>query len=123
MTEQQDQAWTERLRRRLETSAQNLSAADLARLRSARQAALQGAQEPLRPVHSRPRAVWTWPVAGAVAATIAIAVAGFLWFAAPRAPQVPQALDSLEVLALLDQVELYVDFDFYEWLAEQADKG
>jgi hypothetical protein len=122
MSEQPDQAWITRLRRRLDAAARNLDDADLARLRTARAAALRAAQGRTGRARAWPRSPWAWPVAGAMASAIAIAVAGLLWFAAPRAP-LPQAMDSLEALALLDQAELYVDVDFYQWLAEQADKG
>ena len=63
-------AWTDNIRRQLETSARDLDGASLSRLNQARQAALKLAKQP-KPLR------WLWPALTATAFSLALAVA--LW--------------------------------------------
>lgn len=110
-------AWTDNIRRQLETSARDLDGASLSRLNQARQAALQLAKQP-KPAR------WLWPTLAASAFSLALAVA--LW---PRlqlqtetAPVTSNAQD-FPMLAGEDDLDFYQDLDFYAWLDAQPASG
>lgn len=114
-----NEAWTESIRKQLETSARDLDGASLSRLNQARQAALQLA-------HKRKSPQWLGPAAWASACTLALAVA--LWPRLPSPPALPSAATSASaedfpMLAGEDALDLYQDLDFYAWLDAQPASG
>jgi hypothetical protein len=117
MSENKDREFVERVRRGLEAAARDLHGADLTRLRAARRAALHGAGPGVR----RARSPWLWPVAGVVTAGLAATVVGLVWLSTAGDPLPLSGIENLELIAMLEQADLYVDADFYRWLAEQGD--
>ena len=109
----------------LDASVEAIDPALRARLRSARSAALAS-------THQRARVRWV-PVAGLLAAAAAAAIVIGVWRAdAPRrseppldASRAPIAAHTVEPipLAAADDIDLFLDLDFFVWLAEQPDAG
>lgn len=104
-------------RRTLTAAADQLDADTRRRLAQARHAALDALGRPRR-------FGWGLAVTG-VAASVAIALlAATLWLLQPApAPFAEQTLADLDLLATPDNPELYVDFEFYQWLASQDHAG
>lgn len=110
MTSPQQDRLAERIRQQLERDAGQLDELTVARLRAARKRAL----EPAR----RPRQRW---LALLVTATVAAVVAAVLYWQPPVA--LPGAIDDLDIVATGDDMELYEDLDFYDWLDETQNAG
>ncbi len=114
MTGQDDDRLAAEVRRTLTAAADQLDADTRRRLAEARHAALE-----------RPRRFgWGLAVSG-VAAGVAVALlAATLWLLQPApTPFAEQTLADLDLLATPDNPELYVDFEFYQWLASQDHAG
>jgi len=107
-------------RRLLDASVAGLDAATRSRLNQARQRALAG--------HTRRRPIlgsgWGggWALGGVAASVCVMVIAYALWQGQP-AGQPYDALADLEVLTADDQIDLYEDLDFYEWLDSDAQTG
>lgn len=115
MTGQDDDRIAAEVRRTLTAAADQLDADTRRRLAQARHAALDALERPRR-------FGWGLAVTG-VAASVAIALlAATLWLLQP-APLAEQTLADLDLLATPDNPELYVDFEFYQWLASQDHAG
>ncbi len=110
-------AWTDSIRRQLETSARDLDGASQSRLNQARQAALMLAKQP-QPAR------WLWPTILASAFSLTLAVA--LW---PRLHStnelvpVASSAEDFPMLAGEDDLDFYQDLDFYAWLDAQPASG
>lgn len=108
MNDEQEQRLRATLGRRLDSGLDNLEPAVAERLAAARAGALAA--------RSRPR--WRSASVGlALAASLVLAALALLRLPA-SAPPAP-ALDDFEVLAAEDQLELYEDLEFYQWLRSQ----
>jgi len=112
--------WTRPITDRLDETVRQMDAATLARLNSARRAAL-------RQANRRPANVLIWPAAGLLGAACAGFLAIGLWqghspangnsgaTAAHVNPSAQRGDDSDSA----DSIELYQDLDFYAWLGQQ----
>jgi len=96
-------------RRLLDASVEGLDAASRSRLNRARQQALAA--------HTRRRPAWSssWALGG-VAASLGVMVLAFALWQGQPAEQPYDALSDLELLTASDQIELYEELEFYEWL-------
>ena len=121
-TEQSEIEFARRIKERLDAEIADLDAATLARLRQAREQALEIAAR-------KQPATWQWwparfPVQFGLA-TAAALVAVVIWqlqpFTAHDLPVVDMA-DDLEILIANDEVGFYADMEFLIWL-EQQDAG
>ena len=127
-----EQVFLESLKSQLRESESSIDNDTLARLHQARRVALDAlpgtdskrdTQQPviaLADWHN-----WLLP-AGSVAATVAIAVLMFNLAAITREPQsrveneTLSVMDDMAILSAPDEIDLYQDLEFYEWLS--ADK-
>jgi hypothetical protein len=106
-----EEALLRQVKSALDAGSETLDAATCTRLRAARAHAL-------RQRHARQP--WLlWPAAGAALAAAALLSWG-LWFNAPVS-HTPAALEQLELLSSTENLELYTDLEFYQWLAGAAD--
>ena len=101
-------------------SVDSLDAATRSRLTRARTAALEGLR------HRRLAWSSTWLPAGAAAAAALVAV--MVWqgdeSAAARAGSVQIALEDLDIVAGLEDLEMFdEDEEFYAWAADEASEG
>lgn len=123
--ESREREFLAQARSALDASVEAIDPATRTRLRAARTSAIDAPRKPRR---------WL-PVAGLVAATSAAAVAIAVWrvgsptggpeSVAPAPVPVPIAAtpnDSIPVAAAED-LDLFLDLDFYTWLAEDGDAG
>ncbi len=107
----QEAAVLQQIKSALDASSATLDAATCTRLRAARVQALQSTQA---------RRPWLlWPVGGVALAAAAL-LSWALWLHEP-AVHTPVALEQLELLSSTDNLELYTDLDFYQWLASATD--
>jgi len=105
-----DSKTTNTVKQVLDTGADELDSATLARLRQVRKEALQ--QSPVLGVR------WWMPMSalGASAAAILLAT----WLTTTIAPQAHvDGIEDIELLASADNTDLYEQMDFYEWLESQ----
>jgi len=110
MTDDRESRFIAAAKTELERSTQQLDELTIARLRAARQ----------RAIDARPRRR-AWLAAGGLAtAALSAALVAVLLFA-PAAPPPATGLEQLELLSENDGIELYRDLEFYRWLAEHAD--
>lgn len=109
-----DDAWTRRIRSRLDDSTRDLDAATLSRLNRARQAALAQTTNRSR----------SWLPLAALGSACALAVAIALWPQPPSPPATAATTaDDFPMLAGDDALELYEELDFYAWLDAQPASG
>lgn len=90
----------------------------LARLRAARERALEGVRT--KAAFWR-RPAWSLPLSAA-AIVLAAVVAGVLWWNLDSQPGVPFATSNGEDMAIVlsnDNLDMYADMDFYRWLQAQ----
>lgn len=124
--ETREREFLARSREALDDAVTAIGPATRTRLRAARAAALEAATAAPRRVRWRTAAVL---VAAASAAGFAIASWRMGGPAGPGAaipaPPAPIATTPIEPapLAATEDLDLYLDLDFYVWLAEQADAG
>ncbi len=117
----------EAIRHRLDEQADGLDSATLLRLAQARRLALAAAVEPrprwrrmLRPSR-RPVGDWLVP-AGAFASVLATAVALTLMVAEPG-NESARVMDDVELLTAGEELELYENLEFYQWLQDREQTG
>ncbi len=101
-----EEEFTDRVKAKLDQTADPLDANTLTRLQQIRLAALARAE-----TEKRPRS-WL-PVGGVLAATAALAL--FL-LNKDSIPNAELDANELDILASSDEVELYEDLEFYQWL-------
>lgn len=90
----------------------------LTRLRQARTQAVAAAEARSPVWRARP---WALP-AGAAAIVCALVVAGIVWWNLGVQPSVPFAANNGEDMAIVlsnDNLDMYADMDFYQWLQAQ----
>lgn len=96
----------------LDQAERDLDAGTVARLRAARQQAIEQGRG--RSTHLRPG--WRLTVRGLVTAAVVLAVAGWLWFSVPDTQPVPPSVDDLGLLSAQENPEFFADLNFYDWL-------
>ena len=117
----------ERIRLRLDESVSELDAATLSRLEQARRHALSaGAQSQrqrwrTRGLTGRPAGDWLVP-AGALASVVATVFALAVMVAEPENGLTRQVED-LDLLTAGEELELYENLEFYQWLEERDQTG
>ena len=117
----------EHIRRRLDEDVDSLDDATLSRLEQARRLALTAATQGRRPwwqvlgLASRPIGNWLAP-AGALASVVATAVALTLMVAEPG-DGVSHEVADLELLTAGEELELYENLEFYQWLPDSEQTG
>ena len=110
MTSPREDRLAERIRQQLDREAGQLDELTVARLRTARLRALEQAR--------RPRHRW---LAMLGTAAVAAVVAAVLYWQSPV--NLPGAIDDLDIVATGDEMELFEDLDFYDWLDETQTAG
>jgi len=122
-----DAGLVERIRRRLDQDVNGLDSATLSRLEQARRLALAAVAQPRRRwwrmtwVASRPARDWLVP-AGAFASVVATVVAVTLMVMEPGSGLAREA-DDLELLTAGEELELYENLEFYQWLQDREQTG
>ena len=112
----------ERARAVFRKSVTALDAGTVARLRAARERALEQARTPL--VFWR-RPNWRVPLSAA-ALVLATVAGGLLWWNLNSQPSVPFAASNGEDMAIVlsnDNLDMYADMDFYRWLQAQQQQS
>lgn len=109
-----EEQFVKEIKAQLDRQAESLDSRTLTRLRQARAAAqAEGAKRG-----------WRWQPAAAFASVAVLAAA--IWIAMPAGhdgtPRLA-ALDDLELLATNDDLELYEEIEFYQWLETQDEQG
>ena len=105
-----DSKTTNSIKQVLDTGTDALDSATLARLRQVRREAMQQTAE--RGVR------WWMPVSALGATAAAVLVATWLTTAVAPQPHV-EGTEDIEILASVDNTDLYEQMDFYEWLESQ----
>lgn len=107
-----DDILLKQVKQHLNESVEQLDAATLSQLNQARQQALQ-----LR------RVTWSWPkpvmALGATAAMLTLTVS-LLW---TPTMQNSLAMEDLPMLTASEDMELYQELEFYQWLTDEAQNG
>jgi hypothetical protein len=103
----------EKARQSLLAAEDRIDAGTLSRLRDARASAVEAAGERGRGFFRIPN----WMRAGAFATAVAAVMVFMIWVDPPR-PELPvKSLDEFEIVLYADNLDIYEDMDFYEWLA------
>ena len=103
-------------------SVATLDAGTLARLRAARERALE---EVRTQTAFWRRPAWSLPLSAA-AIVLAAVVAGVVWWNLDSQPGVPFATNNGEDMAIVlsnDNLDMYADMDFYRWLQAQQQQS
>ena len=113
-TEEREKHFVESAKRVLDQDADNLDGATASRLRQMRYTALEQAEK---------RASSWWrrfriPAAALVTASL-IASFTFVQMRTSDELQTVKTIEDMEILAAAEQLDLYEDYDFYAWLAEE----
>jgi len=108
------QKFVDDIRGVLDASADDIDAATRARLAAARRTALMPARAPVS---------WLVPVAATASLALALVVGLVLWPEQNTHDESVLAIDALPVLGSPDDLELYENLEFYQWLAEQQRVG
>ena len=127
MTRNKDAQLIEGIRRRLDEGVDNYDDPTRARLAQARQLAMAAAARPRGPwwrgtwPSHRPTGDWLLP-AGAFASVVATAVALALMVAEPD-NDLAREVDDLELLGAGEELELFENLEFYQWLPDREQTG
>ncbi|MCU0530551.1 MAG: DUF3619 family protein [Syntrophales bacterium] len=116
---EQETRFLGKARQALLASEDRLDAATLARLREARAKAVEAAGEPARGFFRVPN----WMRAGAFATAAAAVIVFAVWVDPPKQELPVKSVDEFEIVLYADNLELYEDLDFYEWLADVGNGG
>lgn len=112
-----EQKFLKDAKRALDEIEKNLDAVAIERLRVARrQAVEQTGSKSARPG-------WLLPLGGFAVAGIALAVAGLLWFSAPRHPLMQTDAGDMELLSTQENPDFFTELEFYEWLESHENAG
>ncbi|MBI1422576.1 MAG: DUF3619 family protein [Gammaproteobacteria bacterium] len=111
---QQEQAFLRRIKSTLDANEAQLDADTLRDLRLARHKALETLQ--------RPRRLWQ-PVALAGVAATVVLVAISLHVMQSQGPVTPPAMEDMALLTTSDDLDLYENLDFYQWLELEKRNG
>lgn len=99
----------QKVKQQLNESAEHLDGETLSRLNQARTKALT-AKTP-RPWFAQP--VW----GGMATASVAIVVA-VMWLGG-KSPQMASGIEDIDLLTSAESIELYEDYEFYQWLDDE----
>lgn len=115
MNNPHDHDFLDAVKSTLNDGARNLDAHILARLRTARSRALDAAEQ---------RPAWfasQWFIPGAAVSTaLVMAVAGLLWWSSST-DELTVAGEDSDLIAADENLDIYSDFEFYRWLADEND--
>ena len=106
----------EKARQSLLASEEQLDAVTASRLRNARRKAVEAAGAREKGFFRIPN----WARIGSVATAAAAVLVFMIWFDTPRQDLPMKSADDLEIVLNVDSadnMDLYEDLDFYEWLA------
>jgi hypothetical protein len=126
-TPENDAQLLERIRQRLDEDVASLDDETVSRLRQARQRALSAATRGARPwwrAHlpgDRPAGDWLVPV-GAFASVVVTVLALTLMVAEPD-NGLAREVDDLDLLTVGEELELYENLEFYQWLEDSEQTG
>jgi type VI protein secretion system component VasF len=109
----------EKARQSLLASEEQLDAATASRLRDARRKAVEAAGEREGGFFRIPN----WARVGGVATAAAAVLVFMIWFDTPKQDLPVKSPDELEIVLNADNMDLYEDLDFYEWLAGAGNGG
>jgi hypothetical protein len=113
-----EQEFLKQAKQVLDEGADNLDAATRSRLNQARQVALQGLDGNTR---YRAKSWWMLPAGGVAMAAIAI-LGSVMYFRTSGLIALPQnSISDLEIVASRDQLDMYENLDFYQWLVVEED--
>ena len=117
MLGEKEARFLEKARQSLLAAEDRLDAGTLSQLRDARVRAVEAAGE--RGFFRIPN----WMRAGAFATAVAAVMVFMIWVDPPR-PELPvKSPDEFEIVLNADNMDLYEDLDFYEWLAGAGNGG
>jgi type VI protein secretion system component VasF len=109
----------EKARQSLLAAEDRLDANTLSRLRNARARAVEAAGQRERGFFRIP----SWMRAGAFATAVAAVMVFMIWVDTPRQELSVKSLDEFEIVLYADNLDIYEDMDFYEWLAGDGNGG
>jgi len=113
----------EGIRNRLDEQVAGLDSATCSRLAQARRLALAAAAQPRPRWRKMTRTAGDWLVpAGAFASVLATAVALTLMVAEPGDGSAGE-MDDVELLTAGEELELYENLEFYQWLQDREQTG
>lgn len=111
MSSDKEQQFVDKVRDGLDHSLDQLDAHALARLKAARLSALEGRNKP--PV---------WQNKMVLATGMSITLVAAVWLMQkPSQPDLP--MDDLQILTANEDLELYRELEFYQWLEYQSDES
>lgn len=108
------QEFVEDIRHILDSSVDDVDAVTRARLAAARRAALAPTRHPPG---------WLVPAAAAASFAVALVVGVALWPEQGSHDESALAIEALPVLGGPDELDLYENLEFYQWLAEDQRVG
>jgi hypothetical protein len=111
---QQEQVFLQRVKSTLEESEAQLDADTVRDLRLARHKALASLHQPRR--------LWQPVALAAVAATVAVMVVS-LQLMHPKPPDTAPGMEDMALLSTGDDLDLYENLDFYQWLELEKHNG
>ena len=111
MSNDKEQQFVNRIRDRLDHSVDKLDTVTLSRLKAARLTALESRNK---------QPVWQNKMVLATAMSITL-LAGIWLIQKPVSQDLP--MDDMQILTANDDLELYRDLEFYQWLEYQSDQS
>jgi hypothetical protein len=112
----------EKARRSLLASEEQIDTVTASRLRDIRSRAVEAAGEREKGIFRIPN----WARIGSIATAAAAVLVFMIWFDTPRQDLPVKSADDLEIVLNVDSadnMDLYEDLDFYEWLAGAGNGG
>jgi hypothetical protein len=112
----------EKARRSVLASEEQIDTVTASRLRDIRSSAVEAAGEREKGIFRIPN----WARIGSIATAAAAVLVFMIWFDTPRQDLPVKSADDLEIVLNVDSadnMDLYEDLDFYEWLAGAGNGG
>ena len=119
MLGEKEARFIEKARQNLLVAEDRLDAGTLSQLRDARVRAVEAADARGRGFFRIP----SWVRIGGVATAAAAVLVFMIWFDTPKQDLPVKSPDELEIVLNADNMDLYEDLDFYEWLAGAGNGG
>jgi hypothetical protein len=119
MHSEKEARFLEKARQSLLAAEDRLDAGTLSQLRDARVRAVEAADARGRGFFWIPN----WARIGGVATAAAAVLVFMIWFDTPKQDLPVKSPDEFEIVLNADNMDLYEDLDFYEWLAGAGNGG
>jgi hypothetical protein len=113
-----DPQWISNVKDALDKSVEDVDEQTLSRLQQARRVAIRAARDKRS---ASPQYTWLMPAGVAATLLVATGIALNTWFTQEPEQNQLAVIEDITILSSPEELELYEELEFYQWLAEEQD--